>query len=472
MISPVQTDPAIGQVLADAYRLERCIGSGGMGKVYEATHLRSNRRVAVKVLLPAAAENPTAYARFRREAQIATELGDPHIVEILAFDVTPDGQPYLVMELLEGVDLMTRLQDAGHVPVRELVDVLDQVASALQAAHAKQIIHRDLKPENIFLVQGPEGLRVKLLDFGLSKIKDGGKLSALTLDNSVFGTPSYMSPEQAEGLIDEIDHTTDIFALGVIAYHCLTGVLPFDGPSVPAILYNICHVEPQPACDVVPDLPLAADAVLRRALAKRKVDRYQEAVAFVADLRQALSGQPVALAGSDRTPRVERLRPSGDVGQTLPPEGQEQLLEISRTRELDVGRTRERTLDVPPPRQPRVRNRLVFGAVLVMLLALGALVAQFVINWDDPGLTVDRVDRGAAVAAPRTDLRASPARRPDMGAPDVGVAEVPAVQKQAPVEKTKGPGRKVKKGKRGKRGKLPVKRLPSGKQPGDLYDHP
>jgi len=258
-----------------------------MGKVYEAGHVRlSKKRYAVKLLHAGAADDIEAYARFKREAEIATEIGHSHIVEVHDFNVTDEGQPFIVMEFLEGEDLFdyaARRRMERH----EVTRVLRQVAAALGAAHDRGVVHRDLKPENIFLTRNEEeDLHVKLLDFGLSKIKHGR--SRLTKQNAVFGTPSYMSPEQANGQVEDIDHRTDVFALGVIAYQCLSGVMPFDGPTPLGILYKVCNESFAPLSELVPGLSAEVDAVMNRALAKERHDRYQSAQAFVQDLTRAL----------------------------------------------------------------------------------------------------------------------------------------------------------------------------------------
>jgi serine/threonine-protein kinase len=287
-----------GVVLHESYRLTRLIGEGGMGAVYEAVHVRlAKKRFAVKMLLPSVLEVPDVFTRFRREAEIATELGHPHIVDVFDFNTTPEGHPYMVMEFLEGEDLGKRLFRRGRLPAAEVTEVLAQAGSALQAAHDHGIVHRDMKPDNIFLV-GPEDgpIRVKVLDFGISKIKHGSA-SMATRENAIIGTPSFMSPEQAEGSVRDIDHTTDIFALGAIAYHALSGELPFAAPTLPGVLYKVCHHDPTPLSQVVA-VPPAVDGVLARALAKRKVDRYPRADLFVEELAGAL-----AVRGSGEEPR-------------------------------------------------------------------------------------------------------------------------------------------------------------------------
>ena len=212
----------LGTVLEGAYRIERLVGEGGMGAVYEAAHLRLGTRVAVKVMARELAANPEALARFHREALVTSGLGHPHIVKVLDFSTTPSGEPFLAMEFLEGEDLEHRLRRVRRLPIAEVVHIIKQVASALAATHAKAIVHRDLKPGNIFLLTAAgENDFVKVLDFGISKVRSAS--TKLTRTSSVMGTPAYMSPEQARGHIEDIDERTDQWALACIVWECLSG---------------------------------------------------------------------------------------------------------------------------------------------------------------------------------------------------------------------------------------------------------
>ena len=223
----------VGMVLEGAYNIDALIGEGGMGAVYSARHLRLNKQVAVKVMARELAASPDALARFHREAQVTSALGHPHIVQVLDFSTAPSGEPFLVMEFLEGEDLDRRIRRVGQLSPAATIHVVKQVASALTATHAKGIVHRDLKPANVFLLEAAgETDFVKVLDFGISKVRTA--TTRLTASEMVIGTPHYMSPEQALGRIDEIDETTDQWALACIAWECLSGAGPFTGESVPS----------------------------------------------------------------------------------------------------------------------------------------------------------------------------------------------------------------------------------------------
>ena len=297
----------IGTVLEGAYRIERLVGEGGMGVVYEATHLRLGARVAVKVMARDLAADSEAMARFHREAMVTSGLGHPHIVKVLDFSTTPTGEPFLAMEFLEGEDLERRLRRAGRLPIAEVAHIIKQVASALAATHAKAIVHRDLKPGNIYLLAAAgETDFVKVLDFGISKVRSAS--TKITRTSSVMGTPNYMSPEQAKGHVEDIDERTDQWALAVIAWECLLGEGPFVGENVPSILFQVVHEAPAALVPKVAGLPTRVEDVLLRALAKNKSDRFASVNEFAAALEAASATAVSAVVGRPQLPaRIAQL---------------------------------------------------------------------------------------------------------------------------------------------------------------------
>jgi serine/threonine-protein kinase len=257
----------LGKVLHDTYRIESLLGRGGMGEVYLASHLRLPRRFAIKVLYAFGPAHSQEVTRFRREAEVVSALGHPHIVEVVDFNHTAEGAPYIVMELLEGEDLATRLKRSGRLSLARTGAILRQVASALQAAHQRGVIHRDLKPRNIYLCRrAGEDDWVKVLDFGLSKVE--GAHTQVTNAMMAIGTPRYMSPEQALGHSSKADARSDIFAMGAILYRMLSGQLPFRGSNVQTVLYAIVHLEPPPLVESLPGISSRVAAVVERALCK------------------------------------------------------------------------------------------------------------------------------------------------------------------------------------------------------------
>jgi serine/threonine-protein kinase len=256
-------DERLGQVVADRYRIVRVLGVGGMGGVYEAEHLLIGKKVALKCLHREYARDRDIVERFKREARAATLIGNDHIIDVTDMGDLPDGAPFLVMEYLAGKPLAA-VCEQGPMPIKRAVHVARQICSALGAAHEKGIVHRDLKPENCFLIErNGDPDFVKVLDFGISKMHSSGVDKGLTRTGMAMGTPSYMSPEQAQGS-KNVDHRTDIWALGVILYEMLAARRPFDADSYPMLLMNIVATDPDPVAWYRKDLPPAlADAVMK-----------------------------------------------------------------------------------------------------------------------------------------------------------------------------------------------------------------
>jgi serine/threonine-protein kinase len=274
-------DLPIGTVLGESYEIVRPIGIGGMGAIYEAAQVRTRKRVAIKMMSKELAAHPEALARFRREVKVTTELAHPHIIEVLDFGAAPTGEPYLVMEYLDGEDLEQRLERVGRLQPRTAAEIVKQLASALAVAHAEGVVHRDLKPGNVFLLRIPnDAVFVKVVDFGISKVLKAAT-TKLTMARAVVGTPEFMSPEQAAGRVDWVDHRSDQWALACLAWHMLSGRLPFWQAEVGDILTQVIQGEPTPLdADHAPFISPAVDKVLRRALSKRREDRFPTITAF------------------------------------------------------------------------------------------------------------------------------------------------------------------------------------------------
>jgi tRNA A-37 threonylcarbamoyl transferase component Bud32 len=260
-----------GQVLG-RYQIVRLIGQGGMGAVYEALHVVLKKRFAIKTLLPALAQMPDARARFLREGEASSRITHPNVVAVS--DVGSEGDmPYMVMEFLEGQSLSDLLADRGHLEVREAVDILLPVMSAVSVGHDMGVVHRDLKPANVFLARGGWGALVpKVLDFGVSKLT-GGDGAALTGTLAVLGTAAYMSPEQARGA-RQVDGKSDQYALGLVFYEMLTGQRAHPGENPLEVLHNIASGQVVPPRALRPDLPEALVAVLMRMLEKSAGERF------------------------------------------------------------------------------------------------------------------------------------------------------------------------------------------------------
>jgi serine/threonine protein kinase len=283
-----QPHPLVGTVLRGNYEVKRLLDRGGMGIVFEAEQVRLRRKVAVKVLPAHLARDPHALLRFQREAELVSLLQHPHVVQIVDFDTTESGEPYIVMEFLAGETLAHRLAREPVLPVGLAVRITTQAASGLAAVHGALIVHRDLKPENIFLSELPtEEAHVKLLDFGIGKRLGGSQ--NLTGENDVIGTPDYMPPEQALGQIAHVNQRSDQYSLAAIAYEMLAGRAPFLGETTD-ILAQVVSQEPPPIEGLAPRLPARLGPVLRRAMSKEPRDRFDTILEFANALAAAVGG--------------------------------------------------------------------------------------------------------------------------------------------------------------------------------------
>jgi serine/threonine-protein kinase len=426
--TPAEIGP--GAVIADTYRIERVLGEGGMGLVYEASHLRVPKRVAVKMLR--STPDPQQLARFRQEAEVASRLQHPGIVDVIDFNTLPNGAAYLVMEMLDGESLGTRLRTRGKLTVREALPLIRQIASALHAAHCAGVIHRDLKPENVFLVprehDGEIVDDVKLLDFGISKVS--GASVVRTRDDVVLGTPRYMAPEQATGKNDEIDPRADQFALAVMAYEMLVGKPPFDGDNATQVMFKIVYESAAPLDSLVADAPPSVIAAIERAMQKEPHRRFDDLSLFV----QALTGKPLAATDRSSYPVLAPARGQGRDAATVD-------LTPGRARP-DAPAVDDPTLRDRPPRRespargddrgaPAQRRRwwplLLGGGALV---ALGVVVGVRVLGTTEAPTIASGVDEPAPAVRDASDATPDAAA----GSGETGDAGVTAAPDVAPDE--------------------------------------
>ncbi len=338
----------VGQVIG-TYRIVSRLGAGGMGAVWLAEHTLLGRRVAIKVLLPQVSQQAPMVERFFDEARAATRVDHPGIVAVHDFGWHSDGSAYIVMEHLTGEPLSARLRRAGHLAAGDALRIVQQAAIAMAAAHGGGIVHRDLKPDNIFVVPDPAvtgGERIKILDFGIAKlVGDESSDHSRTQTGVIMGTPMYMSPEQCRNA-GGVDHRTDIYSLGCVLFHLLTGRPPFTAPTTGDMIASHLMEEPPAPSTVVTDIPPPVDALVLRCLAK------------AADERPADMNELANL--------IARLRATGDAGDADAPGGG-----------ADVGllRTLAQGAAVPPPSPPRWRRRTrVAAGLAVVVAALAAIV--------------------------------------------------------------------------------------------------
>jgi serine/threonine protein kinase len=290
--APGDEDPMIGVVLGGVYEVVRRVGEGGMGRVYEARHQRlPTKRFAVKMLHPDLARQPEVVTRFQREAEASSVVMHPNVVDVYDVSTSPDGRPYIVAELLQGEELGRHLDRVGKMTPAAAAHVVRQVCAALGAAHAAGIVHRDVKPENVFL--SADGRRVKVLDFGISKV--GESKDGLTKTGTVMGTPDYMAPEQARG--DRVDSRADIYAVGAMLFRALTGRKPFERRDPMATLTAVLTEEPPRPSELSSAVPLTLELVIQKAMSKRPADRFQTMDELSAALAPFdLSGDPLDVA--------------------------------------------------------------------------------------------------------------------------------------------------------------------------------
>lgn len=274
-----------GSIIDQKYFIMSVLGKGGMCMVYKAKHLLMNKMVALKMLLPESASDKKLVERFRREAEAASKLNHPNVITIYDLGISPDGKPFMVMDFLEGESLEERIGKEGCLPIPQLISFFMQICNGLEVAHEAGIIHRDIKPSNIMLVNTKTQTDlVKVVDFGLAKMFEGEEGAKLTQTGEVFGTLMYMSPEQCLG--HPLDPRTDVYSVGCAMYECATGFPPFRG-NTPFELMNK-HIN-VPAEPLPPELPPQLNAIIQKAIAKNREDRYASMSALRDDLLAFMS---------------------------------------------------------------------------------------------------------------------------------------------------------------------------------------
>ncbi len=408
----------IGRTLGGKYRLERAIGQGGMGTIFEATHTAIGSKVAVKLLHEAFAEKREPVQRLYREARATGAIGHPSIIKVFDVGETSDGIPFLVMELLEGESLGDHVESHGPRPLGFVLDVGIQMLSALQAAHEAGIIHRDLKSDNVFLLAGAgDGVSLKILDFGISKFTtpDGENLR-LTQTGSVLGTPYYMAPEQARGVKD-LDRRLDIYAAGVILYELLLGTIPRRSSNYNALLIEIITEDVSPFRHIRTDVPERLEAAVLRALARNRDLRWPDAKSLMGEL-QAIREHTPAHVLQGESPPVDRA-------------GALRWTHNSET--LDFGSLSSRE-PIPETRLAfetggKRRRALLLGALGIVLAAVAILAWLFAAGGDETPQSQPVVGGPAPIPDAATTPAAEPPPEPatqgpaDAGLPDAGPVE-------------------------------------------------
>ncbi len=407
-------DNYLNTVVADRYRVLRKLGEGGMGVVYLAEHVIIEKRVALKVLSEDFARKADLVQRFMQEAKAASKIGHENIVDIHDFGETPSGSVFIAMEYLDGRDLASVIRAEGALPFERCRHIVTQICRALGAAHSKGIIHRDMKPENVYLVER-EGRAdfAKILDFGIAKISsldnEGG--ARLTRTGMIFGTPEYMSPEQARG--DRADYRVDIYAVGCILYEMLTGDVPFHADTFMGVLTKHMFEQPEPPSVRAPDnqVPADVEAVVMKALAKDRDQRFQTmkefSVALAAcgglDASEGWGSEPSGVFEAARAPKKAETARGAAAQKTAPVRGAAPPAPSVAAAEP------------PPPRS----NALLIGGLAAALLAGGGAAAVALYRREPPP--------PPAIAAPVAPTPAAAAVPPATTPPPPAVA-APAIQ--------------------------------------------
>ncbi len=434
--------PAEGTVLLGKYKVERVLGKGGMGVVVVARHLQLAQKVAIKFLHPAAMEDPDVVARFAREARVLAQIQSEHVVRIVDVGTLERGEPYMVMEYLEGTDLSKHVKVRGPLPLEEAVDYLVQASEPLAEAHIQQIIHRDLKPSNLYLARRADGTyTIKVIDFGISKVHSEAELS-MTKTSVILGSPLYISPEQLRSAKD-VDARSDIWALGVILYKLLTGHPPFMADTIAQLCAMILLNPPPRITELRPDLPGAFEDVLLKCIQKDPDQRYQNVGQLVDALAPFLAADA---EGHDSVLRIRRLlraasreNPSGvlpDVASgPLPPSpASSPSLSgsgVSSPRALTDGGAAltvgGATTRVPPPPAEQSKRRMMasaLGAGLAIVAAAAGIIALVKLRAPSPVASGHDPVATAQTLQPLPPLT-PPLTPPGEPAPAVPVATTP-----------------------------------------------
>jgi len=415
----------IGQVLCTKWRLDSLLGVGGMAAVYAATH-RNGSRVAVKILHAELCANQEVLRRFTREGLVANAVGHEGAVRVSDDDVTEDGAPFLVLDLLEGASLeQRRLQAGGRLGEDEVLAIADQLLDVLVAAHAKGIVHRDLKPENVFLTRAGA---VKVLDFGIARLRELSSTAGnATRTGMSMGTPGYMAPEQARGLWAEVDGRTDLWAVGATLFTLLTGEEVHSGRTANEVLLSAMTKQAPPLSTVLPGVAPAVAEIIDRALAHERDRRWSDASQMQEAVRRASRGRAGAPVPAPTGPSVPRSLPDGSLATatspTYPASSTGLLAPGLRATMEPVSRTGGAAIDPPAAGRSRTRAAaLALGAVL----ALGVLVA---------GAAMIASARGAptaTAASPPTPEVPVPTAAPSAAAASAAPAAPPGVQAAPP----------------------------------------
>lgn len=416
----------IGRTFNNRYKLTERVGLGGMAEVYRAEDNVLGRTVAVKVMLPQYAADPTFTKRFRQEAASAANLQSPYIVSI--YDWGLDGETYyIVMEFLRGTDLKTAIKERGAINQRKAAEIGSQVAQALSVAHAGGIIHRDIKPQNIMIQ--PDG-NIKVMDFGIARAGDAG----LSQTATVLGTAHYVSPEQAQG--KELTGASDIYSLGVVLYEATTGKLPFDGQDAVSVAVKQVNELPAPPSTINPNIDPALEAIIMKAMEKDPERRFKDASEMRHILNDYLAGRPINL-GDDISGLKTQV-----MGGVAPVNGTAVMNPVGGANG-DAGRTtvnKAYAADANDEGKKKSKRNVVIGVVVALLAVIGIVAAAMALGGNQEMVNVPDVSN-KPIAEARSELQAAGftiGTETEVYNPDVEAGNVVSTDPAAGVQAAKG----------------------------------
>lgn len=416
----------IGRTFNNRYKLTERVGLGGMAEVYRAEDNVLGRTVAVKVMLPQYAADPTFTKRFRQEAASAANLQSPYIVSI--YDWGLDGETYyIVMEFLRGTDLKTAIKERGAINQRKAAEIGSQVAQALSVAHAGGIIHRDIKPQNIMIQ--PDG-NIKVMDFGIARAGDAG----LSQTATVLGTAHYVSPEQAQG--KELTGASDIYSLGVVLYEATTGKLPFDGQDAVSVAVKQVNELPAPPSTINPNIDPALEAIIMKAMEKDPERRFKDASEMRHILNDYLAGRPINL-GDDISGLKTQV-----MGGVAPVNGTAVMNPVGGANG-DAGRTtvnKAYAADANDEGKKKSKRNVVIGVVVALLAIIGIVAAAMALGGNQEMVNVPDVSN-KPIAEARSELQAAGftiGTETEVYNPDVEAGNVVSTDPAAGVQAAKG----------------------------------
>ncbi len=405
----------LGSIVAERYHILKKLGEGGMGTVYLAEHVKMGRKAALKVMNPGMNSDPDAIARFNREAANASRLNHPNVCGIYDFGETPEGLIYLAMEFIEGESLTSLIEKNGFLAAPRAAAIIHQAADALGVAHDYGIVHRDLKPDNIMIAKGRDGSdQVKVVDFGIAKASSSDA-QKVTKTGLVVGTPEYMSPEQLAG--DKLDGRSDIYSLGLVAFNCLTGMLPFPSNSAQEAMIMRLTDLPKTLAEMKPDVewPAELQAVMDKVLQRDFEERYQKAADFGRDMVKSVENMPATVAAAGATMVI----------------GASAAADLPKTRMAPKGGATAKVEAAPAPVAVAPAKKSPVGMIIAAVAVLAAIGAGVVMLKGKSSDTATPA-AGTAQVQKSTDTTKAPgtAANPKTTAPDP--APVKSLSKSEP----------------------------------------